>query len=130
MIVRIFPAAVGSETASPAGYHRGNMITWVDQPPLTIGAPSSFTQVMSLPSARIAQPRGFVKRWISRPRGGRTADWTPIDHNQITGDPTFTPDQFTTQIRVYGLNFATGVPAPYFYTQTVFKVIFRLRFSN
>lgn len=129
VIIKWIPASVGSESTAPNLFRRGNMVTFIDQPPIDNAPPSSIPQVMNLPSARLAQPRRFMKRWMSRPRGGNTNVWTLIDH-AADGTPQFTNDSWQTQLKIYGDNFGTGGTLPYFYYEVLYKVVFRCRFSN
>ena len=135
MVLKLFPASVGSEGVNPALFHRGNSVTYVDQPPIAAAPPGSINEVMSLPSARLFQPRSFHKRFINRPRGGLTNRWPLIDHD-AAGNPVTQSESWESEIRVYGDNFAPGpLPGgvqmpPYFFTEQYFKVVFRSRYTQ
>lgn len=135
IIVKFFPASVGSESVNPNNFHRGNIVTWVDQPPESIANPSNIQQVMGLPSAKIHQPRSFMKRYINRPRGARENRWALIDR-QLTPphDPIIQLDSWGTQIKLFGDNFGSGPlpsglpPPPYYFYEVLYKVVFRARY--
>jgi len=135
MIVKIFPASVGSESVHPSLFQRGNVCTWVDQPPLLPGTPESINEVLGLPSAKLTQPRSNIKRWVNRTRGAKPNQWGLIDHDQ-QGDPAITTETWLTSIKLFGDNFGkgpidTGVPAPpYYFYEQYFKVLFRSRYSQ
>lgn len=136
MNVKFFPANVGAEQISTVAilpnYQRGNVITYVEQAPIAIAPPppgASLNAVMSLPSARIHQPRSLIKRWINRPRGGRYLDWTYIDHVVGTGAPAFQPEAWDSQIRIIGNNWIAETTQPVFFYEQYFKVIFRARYN-
>ena len=135
LVVKYIPASVGSEAVNPNLFHRGNVVTWIDQPPLAGSAPASINEVMALPSAKLHQPRRYMKRWINRPRGGRTNDWTYIDHTE-DGDPAVEAEKWVSTINLYGDNFGTGpfpgtgaVP-PYYFIEIWWKVLFRCRYTQ
>lgn len=136
MVVKWYPASVGSESVNPDVFHRGNVVTYIDQPPIEIAAPSSINQVMSRPSARLCQPRRFMKRYIDRPRGGRYQDWGRIEHIVPGGAPAVPPDTWDTQIKIYGDNFGAGPlpgggpPPPYYFVEIWWKVLFRSRYTQ
>ena len=134
MIVKFFPANVGAEQLSLAPavlppFQRGNICTYVDQPPIAVAPPANINDVLSLPSCRLAQPRRFIKRWINRPRGGRFLDWTLIDHVTPGGAPAFNPESWTSEVRLYGDNFTpSSSPHDFFFYEQLFKVVFRSRY--
>lgn len=133
MKLKFYPANVGGEEigaplTGPA-FYRGNLITYVDQPPIAAVAPTAINEVMSLPSSRVHQPRRFIKRYINRPRGGRFADWTLIDHIAGTGAPAFQNEKWVSEIRMFGDNFASNANNPYFFFEQYFKVLFRSRYQ-
>lgn len=136
VVMKWFPASVGSESVNPTLFHRGNLVSWVDQPPLMADTPVGINEIMSLPTARIQQPRRFFKRFINRPRGGRYLDWSPIQHILPGGAPAPTEDKWNTQIKCYGDNFGAGDPSPpmtkppYFFFENLFKVVFRARHTG
>lgn len=134
VVLKLIPASVGSESISTTWFHRGNAVTWVDQPPLQTNPPAGINQVMSLPSARLFQPRRFHKRYMNRPKGGLTNLWGTIQHT--AGVPIIGPDSWLTTIKLYGDNFGPGpgpqgqtIP-PYFFFEQYFKVVFRSRFTS
>lgn len=134
MIVKFYPANVGAEhIQGPAPilgqFERGNILTYIDQPPIAAAAPANINEVMSLPSSRIAQPRRFIKRYINRPRGGRTNVWPLIDHVAGTGAPAFQADPWDTEIRIFGDNFAAAGTQPFFFYEQLFKCVFRSRYQ-
>lgn len=136
MIVKLFPASVGSEGINPQHFHRGNVCTYVDQPPIAAAAPAAINEVMDLPSCRIQQPRRFSTRYINRPKGGKTNVWPQIDHDVATGAPLVNDDTWISQINLFGDNFAPGpLPGgeampPYYFFETLYKVVFRSRYTQ
>lgn len=133
MVVKFFPANVGAENISTVAilpnFQRGNVLTYVEQPPIAVAPPGTLQSVMSLPSARIHQPRRMVKRYIDRPRGGRTNVWTLIDHVVGTGAPAFQPEAWTSQIRIFGNNWIADTTQPVYFYEQYFKVVFRSRYT-
>lgn len=133
MNVKFFPANVGAEQVSTIAalpnYIRGNILTYTEQAPIAANPPTNIGSVMSLPSARIHQPRSLIKRWINRPRGGRYLDWTLIDHVAATGAPAFQTEAFDSQIRIYGNNWINDTTVPVYFYEQYFKVIFRSRYT-
>lgn len=135
VVVKYIPASVGSESVNPQLYHRGNVVTWIDQPPLAAAAPSSINEIMSMPSSRLHQPRSSMKRWINRPRGGRYLDWTHIDHDNA-GDPAVELETWDSTVNLYGDNFGIGpfpgqaTTPPYYFVEIWWKVLFRVRYTQ
>ena len=135
VVAKFFPASVGSEGVNPALFHRGNICSYIDQPPVEIVPPNGLNDVMSLPSAKLFQPRRFHKRYINRPKGGRTNVWPLIEHD-AAGNPAVQSETWETQIKLFGDNFAPGplpgnVPMPpYFFFEVYFKVVFRSRYTQ
>lgn len=133
VIAKFYPAFVGSESSTVAvtGYRRGNVCTWIDQPPLgqQPGA-GDITTLMGFPSCKLHQSRATIKRWMNRPPGGRTMDWNYITHPTALGVPSVTPDVWNSEIRIFGDNFSTSVTSqkPYFFIEYLFKVVFRSRY--
>lgn len=131
VIVKLYPASIGSESVNPNVFRRGNIVSYIDQPPLG-GQPDSINDAMGLPSAKLFQPRRFHKRFMNRPRGGNTFSWILINHTS-TGAPAPLFDSWNTEIKIYGDNFGTG-PAgtdqPYYFYEVLYKVIFRSRYSQ
>ena len=132
VIVKFYPAYVGSEstTQTPTnnGFRRGNVITWIDQPPLGLQPMSGqIANLMGFPSSRLHQTRATIKRWMNRPSGGRTADWAYITHPTALGVPTVQPDPWNSEIRIFGDNFSTTPQnnKAYFFVEYLFKVVFR-----
>lgn len=130
VIVKYYAAYVGSETstAAAAGFRRGNTITWVDQPPLGQQPQSGdISLIMGFPSSRLHQSRSTIKRWMTRPSGGRYADWAFISHPTALGVPNIIPDAWDSQIRIFGDNYSTNptTQKPYFFWEAMFKVVFR-----
>lgn len=142
VITKFYPAYIGSETStqSPAnnGFRRGNVVTYIEQPPFdpqpTAG---QISLVMGFPSAKLHQTRSTIKRWMSRPSGGRYLDWSRIQHfppNQqnLVPYPNPAPDPWDSEIRIFGDNFST-TPAnnkPYFFVEYLFQVIFRSKYRG
>ncbi len=118
---------VGSENLqTPAGiptHVRGDFVTWID---FNSSAPAitDVADVMNQPSARLANPRYKIKRWMNRPRDffnwgtiSATGGIGPIDpwHGTINGfGDNFTPSGVLGQQR-------------YFFAQQMWKVVFRSR---
>ena len=135
VIVKFYPAFVGSETSTiaAAGFRRGNVITWIDQPPLgQQPASGDITILMGFPSAKLHQSRATIKRWMNRPSGGRYANWAFITHPTALGVPTIVPDDWDSQIRMFGDNFSTNATTnkPYYFYEALFKVVFRSRYRG
>jgi len=133
--VKLFPAAVGSESLQEANntqpvpgnqatFKRGNVITWVDQG----SADPNFNTIEDIiirPSAKLINPRRFHKRWCTRPRGN--PDW-----GQLDSDGTIAlPDQWNdSRIKLYGQGFTPSTSPGtqvWYYVMITFKVIFRGR---
>lgn len=133
MVVKWIPASVGSEAVNPEIFHRGNICTWIDQPPIEVNPPNGINDVMSRPSCKLHQPRRTMIRWMNRPRGGRFLDWGRIEHTQ-GGAPGIPQDSWDSQIKIYGDNFGFGNAqidvTPYYYVEIWYKVIFRSRYTN
>jgi len=134
VIVKFYAAFVGSEGAIATGLHRGNTITFIDQPPLqNQPTPGQIGVVMGFPSAKLHQTRSTIKRWMTRPSGGRFADWGYITHPTAIGLPTIAPDAWTSRICVFGDDFTPSAQAgnrPYYFTETLFKVVFRSKYRG
>lgn len=136
VIVRFFPASVGSEGINPEHFHRGNVCTYIDQPPISATPPTAIDEVMNLPSCRIQQPRRFTSRYMNRPRGGRTNVWPLIDHVAPGGAPAVNDDTWISQVNLFGDNFAPGpLPGgvtmpPYYFYEVLYKVVFRGRYTQ
>lgn len=135
VVLKLYPASVGSESISTAWFHRGNTVSYIDQPPIAAAPPLSINEVMSLPSSRLFQPRSFHKRYMNRPRGGLTNRWPLIDHD-AQGNPVTQTESWESEIRLYGDNFGAGpgpqgqtIP-PYFFYEQYFKVLFRARYTS
>jgi len=68
---------------------------------------------------------------MSRPRGGRTADWARIDHDASGRAIISDADKWISEIKIWGNGFgysATSVPSwypTYFYEEVLYKVQFR-----
>lgn len=135
VVVKFYPAFVGSETttAAPNGYRRGNVVTYIDQPPLN-GQPSPGTiaTLMGWPSAKLHQTRATIKRWMNRPSGGRYLDWAFITHPTALGLPVVAPDTWDSEIVLFGDDFSTSPQSskPYFFVEAMFKVVFRSRYRG
>jgi len=135
VIVKFYPAYIGSETstAAPAGFRRGNTVTWVDQPPLQAQpVAGQIATVMGFPSAKLHNSRATIKRWINRPSGGRFLDWAYVTHPTATGLPVVAPDAWGTRINLFGDDFsASGQSSkPYYFYEQLFKVVFRSRYRG
>lgn len=135
VIAKFYPAFVGSETSTSAvaGYRRGNVITWVDQPPLGLQPQSGeISKLMGFPSSRLHQSRATIKRWMTRPSGGRFADWAYIRHPTALGVPDVAPDDWNSQIRIFGDNFSVNptTQKPYFFVEYMFQVVFRSKYRG
>lgn len=136
MVVKWYPASVGSEAVNPDLFHRGNVVTYIDQPPITAAPPTAINDVMSLPSARLCAPRRAMRRFVNRPRGGVTNVWPLIDHIIPSGNPAPQPDPWLTQVHIFGDNFGSGPfpgtppipPPPYYFVEIWWKVVFRSRY--
>ena len=135
VIVKYYAAYVGSESNTPgAGFRRGNTCTYIDQPPLQ-AQPSAgqISTVLGFPSAKLHQSRSTIKRWMSRPSGGRYADWAYITHPTAIGLPTINPDTWTSRICMFGDDFQPNPGPggrPYWFTETWYKVIFRSKYRG
>lgn len=132
VIAKFYPAFVGSETttqtATNNGFRRGNVITWIDQPPLGLQPTGGqISTLMGFPSARLHQTRATIKRWMNRPSGGRFMDWAYITHPTALGVPQIAPDAWNSEIRIFGDNFSTTPQnnKPYFFVEYLFQVVFR-----
>lgn len=135
VIVKYYPAYVGSETSTAVdnGYRRGNVITFIDQPPLAQQPQAgSIANLMGFPSAKLHQTRSTIKRWMNRPSGGRTADWSYISHPTALGVPNVQPDFWESEIICFGDNFSTSATSnkAYFFVERLFKVVFRSRWRG
>ena len=137
VVVKYYPAYVGSEsvTQSLGGYRRGNVVTWIEQPPFNAPNPNagSISVLMGYPSAKLHQPRSTIKRWMNRPSGGRYLPWSFITHPTALGLPTIAPDTWDTQLRLFGDGFSAataGPQRPYFFYEALFKVVFRSRYRG
>lgn len=133
--VKLFPAAVGSESlqeapntqpipGNQATFKRGNTISWVDQGQ----ADPTFNSIEDLicrPSARLYNPRRYHKRWVVRPKGN--PDWGQLDNDGTIA----LPDQWNdSRIKVYGTSFTPSTSAGtqvWYYVMISFKVLFRGR---
>lgn len=137
VIVKYIAAYVGSETETggvPA-FQRGNVVTYIDQPPLDAQPVSGgITNLMGYPSSKLHQTRATIKRWMSRPSGGRYADWAYITHpGTAPYTPVIAPDTWISEIRIFGDGFSAppGVAnKPFYFTETMYKVIFRSRYRG
>ena len=131
VITKFYPAYVGSETntaSTAAAFRRGNVVTWIDQPPIgNQPSPGEITLLMGFPSSRLHQTRATIKRWMNRPSGGRFNDWAYITHPSALGVPAVSPDTWDSEIKIFGDNFgfAPGNNRPYFFVETLYKVVFR-----
>lgn len=134
VIVKYYSAYVGSEANAGAGFRRGNTVTYIDQPPLQgQPQPGQVSTVMGFPSAKLHQSRATIKRWMNRPSGGRTADWSYITHPTAIGLPQIAPDPWISRIVMFGDDFTpTGAVGgrPYWFTETLYKVIFRSKWRG
>lgn len=134
IIVRMFPAAVGSESLQenipppdiPSGiasFKRGDVITWVDQGDLDV--PTDFNRIIIKPSAKLLQPRKYHKRYINRPYGN--PNWGQLD----TDGTILLGDEWTdTRIQVFGTNFTPSTVAGsqvWYYVTVSYKLLFRGR---
>ena len=136
VIVKFYAAYVGSESdqPTPAGYRRGNTVTYIDQPPLQ-AQPSAgqISTVMGFPSAKLHQSRMTIKRWMSRPSGGRFMDWAYITHPTAIGLPTIAQDAWSSRICLFGDGFApqpATATRPYWFVETLYKVVFRSKYRS
>lgn len=131
--IKFFPANIGSEDAPPLippqTFHRGNVCTWIDQPPLTNAQPAGINTVLSMPSAKLHPCRSVFKRWMKRPSGARTNTWTMINHD-AQGSPIPQIDAWLSQIRFLGDNFGMINNIPYYFVEEYVQVIFRSRYTN
>lgn len=134
VIVKFYAAFVGSEGDNGTGMHRGNTITFIDQPPLQQQPqPGQISVVMGFPSAKLHQTRSTIKRWMTRPSGGRFADWAYITHPTAIGLPQVSPDAWTSRICIFGDDFSPSTQAggrPYYFTETLYKVVFRSKYRG
>lgn len=135
VIVKFHAAYVGSETSTgaPAGYRRGNTVTWIDQPPLQAQPTAGqIATVMGFPSAKLHNSRATIKRWMNRPSGGRTADWAYITHPTAVGLPTVAPDRWDSRIVLFGDDFSVSGQSskPYYFYEALYKVVFRSRYRG
>lgn len=132
VIVKYYSAYVGSESDGPgAGFRRGNTCTYIDQPPLQAQpVAGQISIVMGFPSAKLHQSRMTIKRWMSRPSGGRYADWAYITHPTALGVPTIATDSWTSRICMFGDSFQPGSGRPYWFVEVLYKVIFRSRYRS
>lgn len=136
VVVKFYAAYVGSESNTPgAGFRRGNTCTYIDQPPLQ-AQPSAgqISTVLGFPSAKLHQSRSTIKRWMSRPSGGRYADWAYITHPTALGLPTINQDTWTSRICMFGDDFQPPPVGPgsrpYWFVETWFKVVFRSKYRS
>lgn len=136
VVAKYYPAYVGSEssTSAVAGYRRGNTVTYIDQPPLNVGTPNpgAITVIMGFPSAKLHQSRATVKRWMTRPRGAVTNEWSLISHPTALGPPTIDPDSWISEIRMFGDNYSTNptTQKAYWFTEMWFRVVFRSKYRG
>lgn len=134
VIMKLYPAHVGSESVvSEAGsatfaprFYRGNMVSWIDPQGDSSGVTNIIT-VMGKPSAKLHNPRRFVKRWMDRPRSGYPTWGTLSPTGQIVN-----MDPWNGQIRVFGEGFTPPGQSEdslhvYFYAEVLYKVLFRSR---
>lgn len=137
MIVKFYPAHLGSESLvtpiGPAGpgqweprFYRGNVVSWVD-PQGDSQAITNIVLVMGKPSARLHQPRHFIKRWLDRPRSGYPT-WGTIAQDGIIQNP----DPWNGMIRLFGEGFSPPQQSEpdlqvYYYAEVLYKVMFRSR---
>lgn len=136
MIARFTPSHVGSESivddgAQPATnwaprFYRGNVVTWCDPQGDSAGI-TNIISVMGKPSARIHQPRHFIKRWLDRPRSGYPT-WGTLNQNGTIN----APDPWNGSIRLFGEGFTPPQVANpnlqvYYYVEILYKVMFRSR---
>lgn len=136
VITKFYPAYIGSEsvTSAAAGYRRGNVVTWIDQPPLDSQNPATgqITILMGFPSCKLHQPSRVFKRWMNRPRGAVTNEWSQIHHPTALGVPTIDPDNWKSEIRLFGDGFSVNptTQKPYFFVEMWFKVTFRSKYRG
>lgn len=137
VIAKYYIAYGGSESTTQlaTGYKRGNVVTWIDQPPLqTQPLAGGITTIMGFPSAKLHQSNRTIKRWMSRPSGGHVSDWNYITHPTALGLPVIENDDWTSVIKIFGDNFGvpggTGINKPYFFVEYTYKVIFRSKWRG
>lgn len=136
VIVKFYAAYVGSESnTAGAGFRRGNTCTYIDQPPLQAQPTAGqISTVLGFPSAKLHQSRTTIKRWMSRPSGGRTMDWAYITHPTAVGLPVISQDSWISRICMFGDDFQpAAVPGggrPYWFVETLYKVIFRSKYRG
>lgn len=133
MIVKFFPASVGSESLQEANapasvpgreatFKRGDVITWVDQGVPVV--PGAITDIINKSSAMLVQPRRFHKRYVNRARGYPT--WGALNDNGSIA----IQDPWDSKIQIFGENF-TPIQSPgtqiWYYCQIMWKVLFRGR---
>ncbi len=139
MIARFTPAHVGTESIVDDGavpgtnwaprYYRGNLVTWVDPQGDSSGI-TNIISVMGKPSARLHQPRHFIKRWLDRPRSGFPT-WGTLNPNGTVNNP----DGWNGMIRAFGESFTPPqVTNPnlqvFYYVEILYKVMFRSRHDS
>ena len=133
-MVKFYPAHVGSESIvddDQAGtwaprFYRGNLVTWCDPQADSTGV-TNILDVMGKPSAKIHNPRHFVKRWIDRPRSGFPT-WGKTDPaGQIA-----VQDSWQGMIRLFGQGFTPTTQShpqftTFYYAEVLYKILFRSR---
>lgn len=112
-------------------YHRGNISSFIDVPPISNPPVQNMAEVMNNNSFRLHPSNAFkFKRYIYRPAG--YPQWTLIDRLQ---NPPFTPvpnvDTWTSRICILGDNFgsntAPNVPTQYYWYTMKYCVVFKSR---
>lgn len=132
VILKLFPAKVGSESAQRMGgpgipgqplFLRGDTVSWIDQKnndpnPITI------FDVINKSSARLFQPRNYHKRYICRPNN--YPGWGLLN----TDGSIQTLDPWAASIKIFGVGFSpNNLPGDqtFFYCQCFYKVLYRNR---
>lgn len=134
VVAKFYPAHVGSEsvvseaasqTLAPR-FFRGNVVTWID-PQGDSQLVTNIISVMGKPSAKLSNPRRFLKRWMDRPRSGYPT-WGHLDPQGIIQ----TKDPWNGQIRLFGEGFTPQPLAEpnlqvYYFAEVLYKILFRSR---